>query len=56
MIERLRVEQDVAISQVIEHMRCCRDQIIPSVVSMELFEPCPANPDSLGFNNNIDPG
>ena len=37
VIERLRVEQDVAISQVIEHMRFCRDQIIPSVVRIEAF-------------------
>ena len=33
VIERLRVEQDVAINQVVEQMRYCRDQIIPSVVS-----------------------
>ena len=33
VIARLRVEQDVAITQVVEQMRCCRDQIIPSVVS-----------------------
>ena len=34
VIERLKIEQDVAITQVIEQMRCCRDQIIPSVVSV----------------------
>lgn len=33
VIERLKLEQDVAITQVIEQMRCCRDQIIPSLVN-----------------------
>ena len=32
MIERLKIEQDVAITQVIQGMRNCREQIIPSVV------------------------
>ena len=40
VIERLRVEQDVAITQVIEQMRCARDQIVPSVVSMNNVNCC----------------
>jgi hypothetical protein len=36
VIERLQIEQDVAISQVIEEMRNAREQIIPSVVSVGL--------------------
>lgn len=32
VIERLKIEQDVAITQVIEQMRCRRCQIIPTLV------------------------
>jgi hypothetical protein len=38
VIERLQIEQDVAISQVIEEMRSAREQIIPSVVSIVICE------------------
>ena len=43
VIERLKIEQDVAITQIIEQMRCCRDQIIPSCVSRNRCE--------LGYHN-----
>lgn len=33
VVERLNIEHDVAITQVIEQMRCCRPQIITTVVS-----------------------
>ena len=32
VLERLKVEQDVAISHVIKELRSCREQIIPTLV------------------------
>ena len=33
VIERMKIEQDVAITSVVEEMRNAREQIIPSLVS-----------------------
>jgi hypothetical protein len=34
VIERMKIEQDVAIASVVEEMRNAREQIIPSLVSI----------------------
>jgi len=38
VLERLKVEQDVAIGHVIEELRSCREQIIPTLVRIWLSE------------------
>ena len=34
VLERMKVEQDVAIGHVIEELRSCREQIIPTLVRL----------------------